>query len=107
MAPIKAETEEATYRGGEPTAVERFLDRVLGNSIHLLLTLLAAMALAAAIIATAEIAIRDLPKLWFAPAEYQALHAFLQKTLLVAITRSLACCCCFTAPVPPSRWSCS
>lgn len=83
-------TEKTQARTGGETAPERFLDRHLGNVVHLFLTFLAVLTLVAAGIATFEIIIRDLPLLWRAPSEYQALNALLQDVLLVAIAAELA-----------------
>ena len=67
----KAEKTQA--RTGGETAPERFLDRHLGNAVHLFLTLLAVLILVAAAIATFEIIIRDVPMLWRQTSEYDAL----------------------------------
>jgi hypothetical protein len=52
--------ENAQARTGGETAPERFLDRHLGNAVHLFLTFLAVLILVAAAIATFEIIIRAL-----------------------------------------------
>ena len=83
-------TEKTQARTGGETAPERFLDRHLGNVVHLFLTFLAILTLVAAGIATFEIIIRDIPLLWRAPSEYQALHEIIQDVLLVAIAAELA-----------------
>ena len=75
--------EKTQARTGGETAPERFLDRHLGNVVHLFLTLLAVLILVAAAIATAEIIVRDFPQLWRAASEYEALHAIIQNLLLV------------------------
>jgi hypothetical protein len=82
--------EKTHARTGGETAPERFLDRHLSNVVHLFLTLLAILMLVAAAIATVEIVIRDVPMLWRAPNEYEALHQIIQDVLLVAIAAELA-----------------
>lgn len=82
--------EKPDARSGGETAPERFLDRHLGNVVHLFLSFLAILILVAAAIATVEIIIRDIPLLWRAPSEYQALHEIIQDVLLVAIAAELA-----------------
>jgi uncharacterized membrane protein (DUF373 family) len=82
--------EKTQARTGGETAPERFLDRHLGNAVHLFLTLLAVLILAAAAIATFEIIIRDVPMLWRQVNEYDALHQIIQDVLLVAIAAELA-----------------
>ena len=77
-------------RSGGETATERFLDRHLGDGIHLFLSLLAILILIAAIIATVGIVARDFPQLWRQPSEYDALHVVIQNLLLVAIAAELA-----------------
>ena len=84
----KAEKTQA--RTGGETAPERFLDRHLGNVVHLFLSLLAITILVAAAIATVVIIMRDIPLLWRAPSEYDALHYLIQNLLLVAIAAELA-----------------
>jgi uncharacterized membrane protein (DUF373 family) len=85
-----AKTEKPDARTGGETTPERFLDRYLGNTVHLFLSFLAILILAAAAIATVEIIIRDIPLLWRASSEYDALHEIIQDVLLVAIAAELA-----------------
>jgi uncharacterized membrane protein (DUF373 family) len=85
-----AKPEKTQARAGGETAPERFLDRYLGNAVHLFLTLLAVLILVAAAIATFEIIIRDVPMLWRQVNEYDALHQIIQDVLLVAIAAELA-----------------
>lgn len=82
--------EKTQARTGSETAPERFLDRHLGNAVHLFLSVLAILILIAAAIATFEIIIRDIPLLWRAGNEYDALHEIIQDVLLVAIAAELA-----------------
>ena len=84
----KAEKTQA--RTGGETAPERFLDRHLGNAVHLFLTFLAVLILVAAAIGTFEIIIRDVPLLWRQANEYDALHQIIQDVLLIAIAAELA-----------------
>ena len=77
-------------RSGSETAPERFLDRHLGNVVHLFLSMLAILILVVAAIATVEIIIRDVPQLWRQSSEYEALHSIIQNVLLVAIAAELA-----------------
>ena len=85
-----AKTEKTQARTGGETAPERFLDRHLGNVVHLFLTFLAILILVAAGIATVVIIYRDVPMLWRASSEYDALHYIIQNLLLVAIAAELA-----------------
>ena len=82
--------EKSDTRSGKQLAAESFLDRHLGNGIHLFLSLLAILILAAALIATVEIVIRDFPLLWRQASEYDALYQIIQSILLVAIAAELA-----------------
>jgi len=82
--------EKTQARTGSETAPERFLDRHLGNTVHIFLSLLAILILVAAAIATFEIIIHDIPMLWRAGNEYDALHQIIQDVLLVAIAAELA-----------------
>lgn len=82
--------DKTQARSGGETAPEKFLDRHLGNTVHLFLSLLAVLILAGAFIATVEIVIRDFPQLWRQASEYDALHQIIQNLLLVAIAAELA-----------------
>src|SRR5690349_12358941 len=85
-----ANVDKSQARTGVETAPERFLDRHLGNAVHLFLSFLAILILVAAGIATVEIIIRDIPQLWRQGSEYDALHSIIQNLLLVAIAGELA-----------------
>jgi hypothetical protein len=61
-----------------------------GNLIHLFLSLLALVILAAAIIAAYQTVARDFPKLWQPTDEYKALQQIIENMLLVAIAAELA-----------------
>jgi hypothetical protein len=86
----RSSADKSQARSGSETAPERFLDRHLGNGVHLFLSLLAILILVAAAIATVEIVIRDFPPLWRHTSEYDALHQIIQNLLLVAIAAELA-----------------
>jgi len=83
-------SEKTQARTGGETAPEQFLDRHLGNAVHLFLTFLAVLILVAAAIGTFEVIIRDVPLLWRQASEYDALHQIIQDILLVAIAAELA-----------------
>ena len=85
-----AKSDKPDARSGGETPPERFLDRHLGNAVHLFLSFLAVLILVAAAIATFEIIIRDIPMLWRGNSEYDALHEIIQDVLLVAIAAELA-----------------
>lgn len=82
--------DKSQARAGGETGTEKFLDRYLGNGVHLFLSLLAILIVIAALIATVEIVARDFPQLWRQPSEYDALHIIIQNLLLVAIAAELA-----------------
>ena len=90
LDPSEQNSEKSETRSGKQPAAESFLDRHLGNSVHLFLSLLAILILVAAAIATVEIVIRDFPQLWRQANEYDALHQIIQNILLVAIAGELA-----------------
>ena len=83
-------SDKTQARAGGETAPERFLDRHLGNAVHLVLTFLAILILVAAAIATFEIILKDVPLLWRQASEYDALHQIIQDVLLIAIAAELA-----------------
>ena len=84
------ENDKSDVRSGGETPPERFLDRNLGNAIHLFLSFLAILIMVAALIASIEIIIRDFPPLWRQTSEYDALYQIIQNVLLVAIAAELA-----------------
>ena len=83
-------SDKSDARSGGETPPERFLDRYLGNSVHLFLSFLAILIMVAALIASIEIVMRDFPQLWRQTSEYDALYQIIQNILLVAIAAELA-----------------
>jgi hypothetical protein len=87
------ETKDKTAssaRTGDTPAIEIFLDRYVGNGIHLFLSVLAIVIVVAAAIALVDILIRDFPQLWRQTGdEYAVLHHVIQSILLVAIAGEL------------------
>ena len=75
---------------GEGTAVERILNLYVGNAIHLFLSVLAVIILAAAAVMTYDTLVRDFPKLWQPTDEYKALQQIIENILLIAIAAELA-----------------
>lgn len=86
--PSKSKGRSAA-RTGEITALESFVDRHVGNGIHLFLSFLAIVILAAALVGSVDIMIHDFPKLWRQGNEYDVLHQLIQDILLVAIAGEL------------------
>jgi hypothetical protein len=90
MSEEKKGPSTSSARTGKVPALEVFLDRYVGNGIHLFLSFLAVIIVVAAGIATVEILIRDFPELWQpSVTEYDALHHVIQSILLVAIAGEL------------------
>ena len=80
----------SSARTGKAPALEIFLDRYVGNGIHLFLSFLAIVIVIAAAIATVDILTRDFPQLWRQSGnEYDVLHRVIQNILLVAIAAEL------------------
>ena len=74
---------------GEETIVERFLNLYVGNAIHLFLSVLALLILAAAVVGAYDTMVRDFPKLWQPTDEYKALQQVIENVLLIAIAAEL------------------
>jgi hypothetical protein len=89
MSQTQHDSSRSAARTGKEPAVERFLDRYIGNGIHLFLSVLAIVILAAALIAAVDVIIRDFPSLWRAGNQYDAMHQVIQDILLVAIAAEL------------------
>jgi hypothetical protein len=90
MSEKREVSAKSSARTGRPPAIEVFLDRYVGNGIHLFLSFLAIVIVIAAAIATVDILIRDFPQLWRQTAnEYDVLHRVIQSILLVAIAGEL------------------
>jgi len=86
MAMEKDAIRDASTEG---TAVEQVYSRLMGNFIHIFLSVLAALVMVAACISLFEIVRHDLPQLWIAGNQYQTLHVLLQNILLLAIAGEL------------------
>jgi len=84
----KRETQNEVGVGEEPP-IERVLNKYGGNLIHLFLSLLAFVILAAAAVAAYETVVREFPKLWQPTDEYKALQHIIENLLLVAIAAEL------------------
>ncbi|HEV2914589.1 MAG TPA: hypothetical protein VGX92_15020 [Pyrinomonadaceae bacterium] len=74
---------------GEETAAERLFNRYLGNAIHIFLSVLALLVLAAAMIGAFDTLVRDFPKLLQPSDEYKVLQQIIENILLVAIAAEL------------------
>ena len=74
---------------GEETALERLLNRYLGNAIHIFLSVLALVILVAAIVGAFDTVVRDFPKLFQPSDEYKVLQQIIENVLLVAIAAEL------------------
>lgn len=74
---------------GAETAFERVLNRYVGDAIHLFLSLLAVLILAAAAVAAYETVVRDFPKLLAPSDEYKVLQELIGNILLIAIAAEL------------------
>jgi hypothetical protein len=74
----------------EGTGLEKYVNSHIGNFIHMFLTVLAVLVMAAACVALFQIVHYGFPQLWRASDEYQTLHQLLQNILLLAIAGELA-----------------
>jgi hypothetical protein len=86
---LKKEAKDDTRTGSE-FPIERYIERYLGNTIHLFLSLLALAIFAAAIIATYDTMVREFPMLWKPVDEYSVLQKLIENILLIAIAAELA-----------------
>lgn len=82
-------TEDTGTSAGKETTVESFLNHYIGHGIHIFLSLLAILILVAAVIATFDTIVRDVPKLWQPTDEYKALYDIIGNILLIAIAAEL------------------
>lgn len=80
---------ESESRTGAQIPLEKWLERHIGNFIHLFLSLLAVLIFVAAVITTGDVLIRDFPKLWQRTDEYSVLQEILSTMLLIAIAAEL------------------
>ena len=76
--------------GGEEAAVERVINRWVGDAVHLFLSLLSVLILAAAAVAAYDTAVTEFPKLFSRAEEYDVLQKIIQNILLIAIAAELA-----------------
>ncbi len=84
-----SEREGAKAGGGEETPVERVINRYMGDAIHLFLSLLSILIIAAAVIAAYDTLVRDFPKLLVPSDEYKVLQDIISNILLIAIAAEL------------------
>lgn len=83
MAKESAEKDTGT---GEETKAEIVIGNHIATVIHLFLSGLAILLLAASLIATYDTVVRDFPKLWSGEtSEYAALQSIIANLLLIAI----------------------
>ena len=85
--PEKAEGGKA--EGGAETVIESVINRYMGDTIHLFLSLLSILIIAAAVLATYETLVRDFPKLLAPTDEYKVLQDIIGNILLIAIAAEL------------------
>jgi hypothetical protein len=84
---VASETIEDANKEG--TLLEKHVNSHVGNFIHMFLTVLAVLVMAAACIALFQIVHYGFPQLWRAADEYRTLHQLLQNILLLAIAGEL------------------
>ena len=75
--------------GDDVTAIERVINRYVGDAIHLFLSVLSIFILAAAVIGAYDTAVRDFPKLFSSADSYEVLQKLIQSVLLIAIAAEL------------------
>jgi hypothetical protein len=85
----KNKPDATVVESGEGTRTEQEINRYAGNFIHLFLSCIALLVVAAAVVATVQFVIHGFPELWRSPDIYQSLHVLLQRMLLVAIAAEL------------------
>ena len=83
------QAEGGKAEGGAETALERAINRYMGDTIHLFLSLLSILIIAAAVLATYETLVRDFPKLLQPTDEYKVLQDIISNILLIAIAAEL------------------
>ncbi|HWQ34103.1 MAG TPA: hypothetical protein VNQ79_14730 [Blastocatellia bacterium] len=82
------EAKSETRTGGA-FDIEKWIERWLGNAIHVFLSLLALLTFLAAVFTAWDTVMRDFPKLWQPVNEYSVLQEILQTILLIAIAAEL------------------
>lgn len=86
----KTAAREDEIGTGEETKVEQAISSWMSTGIHLLLSLLAFLLVAAAMIAAYDTVVRGFPLLWHPKDEYAALQNIVESLLLVAIAIEFA-----------------
>ena len=83
---MASEPHESEIGTGEESKAELMISNYLAKVIHLFLSILALLLLAASAIATFDTVVRDFPGLWNAPQdEYAVLLRLIEHLLLIAI----------------------
>ena len=75
--------------GDEVSAIERVINHYVGDAIHLFLSLISVLILAAAAVAAYQTVVHDFPKLFGPTDEYDVLQKFIGSVLLIAIAAEL------------------
>ena len=83
------ERETGATTESDLSKLEPILNRYVGQTIHLFLSLLAVIILVVAAVATYETLVRDFPKLLAPSDEYKVLQQFVENILLIAIAAEL------------------
>ena len=87
---MKNAPDNQTGEIAQHPAIERVINRYVGNGILLFLSALSILVLVAAAITAFDTVVRDFPTLWHPTDEYGALQRIIENILLVAIAAELA-----------------
>jgi hypothetical protein len=83
------EQRHAVEGSADGIKFEHTLNRYVGNFIHLFLSVLAVLVIGIAIIATYDIVVSDVPRLFRPTDEYSVLYHLIENILLIAIAAEL------------------
>src|SRR5687768_10131093 len=81
--------DEQSGGASDVTTIERVINRHVGDSIHLFLSLISILILIAAVVAAYQTVIHDFPKLLGPSDEYNVLQKIIENILLIAIAGEL------------------
>ena len=75
--------------GDDVTVIERVINRHVGDTIHLFLSLMSVLIFIAAVVAAYQTVVHDFPKLFGLVDEYNVLQKIIENILLIAIAGEL------------------
>ncbi|CAN5397720.1 MAG: hypothetical protein ACR2GW_03890 [Pyrinomonadaceae bacterium] len=89
MEDVAEDKSKGSDSGGGETALERLMNRYVGDAIHIFLSLLAVVILGVAVVSSYNLLAHEIPKLFAPFDDYKVLYGIIENLLLIAIAAEL------------------